>query len=335
MLKNPPKIVAAGDLLADVLAPVDDAFLSSHGFIKGSRQEAKRPILNGLMSKLQGRYTIAPGGSAGNTIIGLAQLGLETAFTSKCGRDQLGRLLRTGMEQYDVNACIAMDDRPTGICLSLVTPDGERTMLVDLAASNALTADDVVPDFFHNAGIAHFEAYMVSRPELLLNLLDRAYDAGCVISLDLGSHNIIREHFAFLQRVITDYVDILIGNYREGAAYTDCGRDEDILRGMRQNTSVAALKKGAQGSVISVGENLIAVVPVNDAARPVIDTTGAGDLWNSGFLYGLAKGLDPETCGKLASVCGYEVSCGMGAQIQPQGWQNVRAYMTKTGLTAG
>lgn len=334
MLKNSPKIVAAGALLADILAPVDDTFLSDHGFIKGSRLATKRPIINGLMSKLQGRYTIAPGGSAGNTIIGAANLGIETAFAAKCGRDQLGRLVCSGIEQHGVNACISQDDLPTGICLSLVTPDGERTMLVDLAASDALSNDYIAPDFFTNAGIAHFEAYMVSTPELLLNLLDRAYDAGCVISLDLGSHNIIREHFDFLQRIIADYVDILIGNYSEGAAYTGFGKDAEILKVMGQNTTVAALKKGGQGGVIFAGGDLIAVAPVNDASRSVIDTTGAGDLWNSGFLYGLATGCDFAAAGRLASVCGYEVCCGMGAQIQPQGWQNVREYMEKTGLTA-
>lgn len=335
MLKNPPKIVAAGAILADILAPVDDAFLNSHGFTKSSRTATRRPILNNLISELKDRYTIAPGGSAGNTIIGAAHLGMKTAFAAKCGQDQLGRMLCNSMEQYGVNARIALGDQPTGICLSLVTPDGERTMLVDLAASDALTADDVTPDFFHNAGIAHFEAYMVSTPELMLNLLSRAHNAGCVISLDLGSHDIICGHFEFLRRIVADYVDILIGNYSEGIAYTGFDNDEDILRVMGQNTAVAALKKGVQGCVVSTNNAFITIASVKNASRPVIDTTGAGDLWNSGFLYGLAMGCNLETAGRLASLCGFEVCCGMGAQIQPYGWQNVHEYMAKTGLIAG
>lgn len=335
MLRNPPHIVAAGAALADVLVLVDDAFLSSRGFVKGSRQIIKRSVLHNLLDELEGRYTIVPGGSASNTIIGAAYLGLKTAFAAKCGRDHLSRLLCDSMAQCGVKTDFAFGDQPTGICLSLVTPDGERTMLVDLAASDALTFADVAPDFFHNAGIAHFEAYMVSSPELMLNLLERAVAAGCMISLDLGSHNIICAHFDFIRRIITDYVDILIGNYLEGMAFTGFDKDEDILRTMRQNTAVAALKKGAQGSIIAAGADFITVAPVNDAERLVIDTTGAGDLWNSGFLYGLAQGYDPATAGGLASICGFEVCCVMGAQIQPQGWQRVHEYMAATGLTAG
>lgn len=332
MLRNPPRIAAVGAALADIVVLVDDAFLGSRGFDKGSRRTIQRSVLNELMAELEGRYTIAPGGSAGNTIIGAAHLGLKTAFAAKCGRGRLSRLLWDCMAQCGVNSS---GDQPTGVCLSLVTPDGERTMLVDLAASDALTAADVAPDFFHNADIAHFEAYMASTPELMLKLLERAAASNCVISLDLGSHSIIHAHFDFIRRVIVDYVDILIGNYHEGMAFSGFDKDEDILRAMRQNTAVAALKKGAQGSLISVGADFISVAPVSDAARPVIDTTGAGDLWNSGFLYGLAQGHDLAAAGGLASICGFEVCCVMGAQIQPQGWQKVHAYMAATGLTAG
>lgn len=335
MLRNPPRIVAVGAALADIVVLVDDAFLSSRGFVKGSRRTIKRSVLNELMAELEGFYTLAPGGSASNTILGAAHLGLKTAFAAKCGHDQLHHVLCDCMAQCGINAQIASGDQPTGVCLSLVTPDGERTMLVDLSASDALTPADVAPDFFHNVGIAHFEAYMAATPELMLNLLERAATSGCVISLDLGCHSIIRAHFDFIRRIIVDYVDILMGNYQEGVAFTGFDKDEDILRAMRQNTTVAALKKGAQGSVISGGADFITVAPVNDAQRPVIDTTGAGDLWNSGFLYGLAQGHDLAATGGLASICGFEVCCVMGAQIEPSGWQKVHAYMAATGLSAG
>lgn len=335
MLRNPPRIVAVGAALADIVILVDDAFLQSHSFVKGSRQTIQRSVLNELMVELMGRYTLGPGGSASNTILGAAHLGLKTAFAAKCGRDQLSQMLCHCMEQYGVSAQIASGGQPTGICLSLVTPDGERTMLVDLAASDTLTYADVAADFFDNAGIAHFEAYMASTPELMLKLLAKAAACGCVISLDLGSHSIVHAHFDFIRRIIVDYVDILLGNYHEGVAFTGFDKDEDILRAMRQNTAVAALKKGAQGSVIAGGVDFITVAPVNDARRPVIDTTGAGDLWNSGFLYGLAQGYDLAAAGELASICGFEVCCVMGAQIEPTGWQKVHAYMAATGLTAG
>lgn len=322
-----------GATLADILAPVADSFLSDHGFVKGARMQSMRPILTGLMAKMQGQYEIVPGGSACNTIIGVAQLGIETAFAAKCGRDQLGALLSQSLKQYGISAVIALDNLPTGICLSLVTPDGERTMLVDLAASDALTIDDIPDDFFMEAGIAHFEAYMASNRELMLDLLDRAYNAGCIISLDLGSFFTVRDHFDFLHHIVADYVDVLIGNHSEGIAFTG-GQNEDnrILDTMAQSTTVVALKKGAAGSLLYADGQTLSIAPVVNSAQTVVDTTGAGDLWNSGFLYGLAMGCDLATCGRLASLCGYEVCCDMGAQIKPAGWQRIQTYMTETGL---
>lgn len=310
--------------MVDILAPVEDAFLSSYGFTKGARLVGKRPILQGLMSKLQGQYQIVPGGSACNTIIGLANLGIETAFAGKCGNDHLGALLTQSLHQNGVSTCMATVSQPTGTCLSLITPDSERTMLVDLAASNTLTAVDVPEDFFNNAGIAHFEGYMVENRDLTLNLLDRAYDAGCLISLDLGSFTIVRAHHDFMRQIVHDYVDILIGNESEGMVYTETVGDEDIIKAMAQNVDIAVLKNGVRGSLIYADGKTVTINAANDPARTVIDTTGAGDLWNSGFLYGLVTGMDLEIAGKLASLCGYEVCCVTGAQIKPEGWQNIQ-----------
>ena len=325
--------MGTGAILADIVAHINEDFLRSHGFIKGERHQSKRPILNGLISKMQGHYEIAPGGSACNTIIGAANLGLETAFAAKCGNDQLGTLIQRHLEQQKIKTNITLDDQPTGICLSLVTPDSERTMLVDLAASNALTVDDIAMDFFQNVGIAHFEAYMASNQTLMLNLLERAYKAGCVISLDLGCCATIREHFAFLQNITLDYVDVLIGNYREGATFTGAVDSKTIVKTIAQNVSIAALKQGANGSLLYVDNDIITIEPVSYTNHPVQDCTGAGDLWNSGFLYGLAMGYNAEACGQLASLCGYEVCCVVGAQIQPPGWQRIQTYLQKNGLT--
>lgn len=325
------KIVGVGAVLADILAPVLDSFISDHGFAKGSRMQSNKPILSGLMTKLQGQYRIAPGGSVCNTIIGASQLGISTAFIAKCGQDQLGKLVCSYLETTGIETHIYVDaGLPTGTCLSLITPDGERTMLVNLAASDALMADDIPADFFVNAGVAHFEAYMASTPALMLNLLERAYDAGCVISLDLGSFSIIKTHLTFLQKITADYVDILIGNLAEGVMYTGRPQENDILVSMAQNVEIAALKKGAQGSVIySKGQKFNIPAVVSSAEQAVMDSTGAGDVWNSGFLYALSCGMDLVAAGNLASRCGYEVCLSLGAQITPERWRLIKQNFLK------
>lgn len=311
--------------LVDIIAPVEDDFLNSLGLLKGARHDGQRKLLKTLMAQLQGHYRLVPGGSACNTIVGAANLGINAAFAGKCGKDKLGALLSNSLAQNGVNAFIAANSAlNTGLCLSLITPDSERTMLTDLGASNTLTAEDVPPDFFNHAGIAHFEAYMVLNRELTLNLLSRAHNAGCIISLDLGSFNIVKEHRGFLREIIDGYVDILIGNYSEGAAYANAAYAVDIIKNMAQNVDIAILKNGDQGSLLYADGSLITVAPVADAARDIVDTTGAGDLWNSGFLYGLLKGYNLETCGKLASLCGFEVCCAVGAQIEANRWQHIK-----------
>ena len=313
-------------MLADVLADVDDVFLEYYGFVKGSRREVFRAVLNGLMAKLAPNYAMAPGGSACNTVMGAARLGAPAAFAAKCGHDHLGAMLQNALNDGGVTAHIATAaNARTGLCVSLITPDCERTMLVDLAASNALTAQDAPPDFFQNAGIAHFEAYMAQNPNLMLSLLDAAYDAGCTISLDLGSFSIIKPNLDFLRRIIADYVDILMGNYAEGRAYAGCNDEAGILAAMGQNVSLAALKKGPLGSALFTNGQITQIAAVNDPARKVIDTTGAGDLWNSGFLYGLLNGYDLAAAGRLASCCGFEVCCRKGAHLEAQDWERVKA----------
>lgn len=316
--------------MVDILAPVEDAFLSNYGFVKGARLVSKRPILQGLMTKLQGQYQIVPGGSACNTIIGLANLGMETAFAGKCGKDHLGALLTQSLNQNGVSTYMATVNQPTGTCLSLITPDSERTMLVDLAAANTLTAEDIPADFFNDAGIAHFEGYMVENRDLTLNLLDRAYDAGCLIALDLGSFTVVRAHHDFIRQIVHDYVDVLIGNESEGMVYTETVGDEDIVKTMAQNVDIAVLKNGVRGSLIHADGKTVTINAASNPTRPVIDTTGAGDLWNSGFLYGVATGMDLQAAGELASLCGYEVCCTTGAQIEPNGWQSIQNYMSET-----
>jgi sugar/nucleoside kinase (ribokinase family) len=175
---------------------------------------------------------------------------------------------------------------------------------------------------FEGAAIAHVEGYLLHNPELLEAALAAAKRAGALVSLDLASYNVVTEALPVLTRLVEAYVDILIANEDEAEAFT--GEDDEMqaLEALGEQAPLAALKVGARGSFLIHDKEVTAVAP-RAGAIPV-DTTGAGDLWAAGFLYGLVKGHPLEKCGELGSACGYEVCQVVGANIPDEGWARVK-----------
>jgi sugar/nucleoside kinase (ribokinase family) len=157
-----------------------------------------------------------------------------------------------------------------------------------------------------------------------------ATSAGARVSLDLASFNVVQEARGFLSDIVKQYVDILIANEDEARAYTGETDPQLAVQALGREVDVAALKIGPRGSLI-VRDGQVVRVPPAGAGRPVVDTTGAGDLWASGFLYGLVEGYPLETCGELGSACGYEVCQVVGASIPEDGWQRIRKLLEKSG----
>lgn len=334
MVANPLKathkrVVSAGSALADVLAYADDDFITSRGYLKGARQTISAETLREFLDILTGGYTVVAGGSACNTVIGCANLGLSAAFAGVCGQDAFGDLLMESLVLNHVENRLRRAEMPTGACLSLITPDRERTMLTNLSASDLLTADDAPPEFFRNAGLAHFEAYMVFDQALTLGLLRRAKAAGCLVSLDLGSHTVVEACRDFIRGIVRDYVDVLLANETEAMAYAQTDNEGAALAVLSRDTRVAAMKLGARGSVIAVGDKRVEIEAARDVFREIVDSTGAGDLWAAGFLYGLVAGHELGICGQLGSLCGLEACCNLGAQLDTSIWP---ALIEKTNL---
>jgi sugar/nucleoside kinase (ribokinase family) len=213
-------------------------------------------------------------------------------------------------------------DLPTGRVLSIITPDAQRTMITYLGASADTHPEEITPECFNDSAVAHMEGYLLFNPDLMTASLKAAKKAGAMVSLDLASFTVVEQSKAILDDIIPNYVDILIANEDEALAYTGREDEAQALARLARHVDIAVLKVGARGSFIQDKDG-VCRIPAHGSGTAV-DTTGAGDLWASGFLYGLVKGYAHEKSGRLASACGYEVCQVVGADIPADGWMRIK-----------
>jgi sugar/nucleoside kinase (ribokinase family) len=224
-----------------------------------------------------------------------------------------------------VEPVLTASDTPTGKVLSVVTPDAQRSMFTYLGASSELAPSGITPDLFQDTAIVMVEGYLLFNQELMVAALDSARAAGAKIALDLASFEVVEASRPVLGSLVTRYVDILIANEDEARAYTGRSDEAGALEALSRDVPVAVLKVGERGSRVAAGGIFHRIEPVT--GKPARDTTGAGDLWASGFLYGLANGYSIEHSGRIASRCGYEVCQVMGAHIPEEGWERIRRLL--------
>jgi len=320
------KVLGAGSPMLDLLVNVDDAFIDSIDGEKGGMNLVSPEELDSILAKSETQsVTKAPGGSAANTIFGLANLGISTALLGKTGVDDEADFYRAQYRDMggDISHLKINKDVPTGKCLSLVTPDSERTMRTDLGAAATLSIEDVTAADFAGFSHVHIEGYMLFNADLTCHILKLAKDANCIISLDLASFEVVNAAKDLLQELLTDYVDIIFANEEEAAAFCGTEDPEKCLDMLSEYSDIVAVKVGKEGAYIKRGNESVKV----DAGPAVaIDTTGAGDLWASGFLYGILNDMSLEDAGKLGSLCGDEVVQVMGAAIPQDGWERVKKF---------
>jgi sugar/nucleoside kinase (ribokinase family) len=320
-------VVGVGNALVDILTHEDDDFLARTGAPKGGMTLVEKDYIDDLLAVTKDQPSYVPGGSACNTIVGVGRLGGKARFIGKCGNGHLGKLFREDLVKQRVEPHLVDSDDPTGRCLSVITPDSQRSMFTYMGASGQTQPDEIAAANFSNAAVAHVEGYLLHNPELLEAALAAAKRAGAFVSLDLASFNVVAEALPVLTRLVEAYVDILIANEDEAEAFTGEGNEMKALKAMGNKASLAALKVGARGSFLIHGGEVTRVIP-RTGATPV-DTTGAGDLWAAGFLYGLVKGHSLQKCGELGSVCGYEVCQVVGASIPDAGWDRVMKLLAE------
>ena len=320
------KILGVGSPMLDLLVNVDDAFIDTVDGEKGGMELVAPELLDSILTKSGTEAVSAPGGSAANTIFGLAHLGMATALLGKTGDDEQAKFY---LQQYSAmggdTSCIKVNpDVPTGRCLSMVTPDSERTMRTDLGAAMTLATEDITAADFAGISHVHVEGYMLFNPELTLHILKLAKEAGCIISLDMASFEVVNASKNILPDLLNNYVDIIFANEEEAAAFCGSNDPETALAEFAKFADTVAVKVGKDGAFI-LHQN--EKVKVDAQIVNAVDTTGAGDLWASGFLYGFLNGKSLAESGAIGAQTGAAVVQIMGAAIPDEKWQEIKSQL--------
>ncbi len=320
-------VVGVGSALIDILAHEDDTFVERVGAVKGGMTYVDKEIIDHTVDLATQAPAIVPGGSACNTMVGIGELGGRARFVGKCGNGPMGKLFQSELKKHSVEPRLFSSDSPTGRVLSIITPDAQRSMLTYLGASAEASPEELAAVSLDDAAIVHIEGYLLFNRELILAVLEASKKAGARISLDLASFNVVEEARDILPDIIAQYVDILIANEDESLAYTGIRDEAKALEALGRHVDLAVLKLGAQGSRIAFQNEHLAIPSHGDGCA--VDTTGAGDLWASGFLFGLVNQMPLVQCGNLGSQCGHAVCQVVGANIPAEKWGTICEGMEK------
>jgi len=315
------KVLGIGNALVDIMITLpDDDFLVQHQLPRGSMQLVDKDRSDRIMKSVSGfPTTIASGGSAANTINGLARLGVETGFIGSLGKDELGNHFINDFLKNEVIPHISYSESHSGKAIAMVSPDGERTFATYLGAAIELNASHIDEAVMSEYNIVHIEGYLLQNYALIEEAITKAMGKGVIVSLDLASYNVVEQHIDFLKRLIPGRVDILFANEEEALALTGA-TEEEALKSMAKMVPLSVLKTGARGSMIFDRKE---ITYVNALPSECKDTTGAGDLYAAGFLYGMIMGESLAECGRYGSLLSGHVIREIGAKISESNWKNI------------
>ncbi len=302
-------VVGIGNAIVDVIAHVDEAFIAANSLNKGIMTLIDADRATGLYSVMPPAIE-ASGGSAANTMAGIASFGGSAAYVGKVRSDQLGEVFRHDIRavgvHYDVP--LAANGLPTARCLILVTPDAERTMNTFLGISSLLEPDDVDDELVASAGVVYCEGYLWdvdSAKAAIVKAMDIGKRSGAKVALTLSDGFCVDRHRGEWLDLVTNYVDIVFANEAEILSLYQVDDVEEAIRRVQGHAEVACVTRGARGSTIVTSSGEQVQVPSWNAGQ-VLDTTGAGDLYAAGFLHGYTTGRDLFASGWLGSVAAGE-----------------------------
>ncbi|NQU32312.1 MAG: adenosine kinase [Bacteroidetes bacterium] len=316
------KILGIGNALVDVLTQLEnDELLVELKLPKGSMQLVDAIKSSQIQEQSKDlEKQMASGGSAANTIHGLAKLGVETAFIGTVGKDETGDFFHNDLVGNNIVPHLIKSDSPSGVANAMISRDGERTFGTFLGAAIELSADSLNDDHFRGYDILHVEGYLVQNHELLEAILATAKKNGLKVSIDLASYNVVEDNLDFLKEMVAKYVDIVFANEEEAKAFTGL-EPEEALHEISKVCDIAIVKVGGKGSMVKQGDTI-----VNIGVREInpIDTTGAGDLYAAGFLYGLINKYDFKKSGEIGSLLASTVIGTIGAKISEEDWAKIK-----------
>ncbi len=317
-------ILGIGNALTDILAVLpDDTLLREFHLPIGSMQHVDKETGDKIWTALRplGVHYVA-GGSAANTITCAAILGMPSGFIGKVGDDELGHLFQSDQEQYGVRCNLLKGRDPSGRSMVFISgPNAERTFAVYLGAALELVPEDLRPEYFEGYDYFHIEGYLVQNQALIRRAVEMAKAAGCIISIDMASYNVVESNATFLHDLIDRYVDIVFANETESKAFTKKENPREALDEIAGSCKIAVVKVGKDGSWVKSGDEVhfIEAWP----ASPV-DATGAGDTYAAGFLYAHAQGYPLEVCGEIGSIIAAKVVEVIGTKIDIPRWRDAK-----------
>jgi sugar/nucleoside kinase (ribokinase family) len=315
------KVLGMGNALVDILIRIDgDHFLAKHELPKGSMQLVDYPKASAVLEDGKSfPISKASGGSAANTIHGLAKLGIETAFLGKVGQDELGNFFKDDLIQNGVESKLLSSDTQSGMAVALISPDAERTFGTFLGAAVELSPEDLKAELFAGYDVFYIEGYLVQNHALIERAVQLAKEAGSKVCLDLAAYNVVEANLEFLKNLASK-VDIVFANEEEAKALTQM-EPEEALHHIAESAQIAVVKLGSKGSLVKT-EGKVYTAGVIQANS--IDTTGAGDLYAAGYLYGMAQGYSPDRCAEIGAITAGNVIEVIGPKMDDARWQNIK-----------
>ncbi len=316
------KILGMGNALVDIMVRIEnDQVIHDFELLKGGMKLVDEKFIQRLMDAIKHLpVEHAPGGSAANTMNGVSNLGMETGFIGKVANDPFGRIMEDDMKKNGINPLLLKGKAPTGLAVALVSHDSERTFAVNLGCAIELSPGDLSSNMFAGYDFFHIEGYLVQNHELLSRAVLLAKENNVKVSLDLASFDVVQDNLGFLKDIITNYVDIVFANEEEAMAFT--GLEPKLaLHEISKTSDVSIVKIGKKGSLIK-HKDKVHTIGVIEAKS--IDTTGAGDLYAAGFLFGLAKNLPMEKCGRIGTLLAGKVIEVLGAKMTDNTWATIK-----------
>lgn len=316
-------VLGVGSPIVDSLAFVDDEFLEKIDGEKGGMELVDETYLGDLLNKLDDPPVKHSGGAAANTVFALSRLGVSSAFLGMLGTDEDAEFYKNEYAKIGGNGSRFKTTKkaPTGQCVSLITPDSERTLRTHLGAAASFAPEVISDEDFLDVRHVHIEGYLLFKPELMLAALRGAKKAHCTVSFDFGSFEVVKAARDILPEILHHYIDIVFANEEEAAAYHGNGNYLEALNRIGDVAEVAVLKLGSKGSRIKQNGRAETIKPIR--VENPIDTTGAGDYFAAGFLYGYLNGYPLAECGKMGSILGGEVIRHVGTHLPSETWTKI------------
>jgi sugar/nucleoside kinase (ribokinase family) len=318
-------IIGVGSALVDATVVVEDSFLEAEQLPKGGMTLVEADRSSALLASLADRpVSYCPGGAAANVMTAFAMCGGASGFIGKIGRDAAGAVFSKKTRESGVHFFeLLTESINTGLVLSLVTPDGQRTFATHLGASTEMQTSEITEAVLDSAPLLFLEGYLSFNRPLFLHILRLGKSLGKKIAMDLASFTVVEGQQDFFRDILAEYIDIVFANEEESEAFSGLS-GEAGLEPLSACCPLAVVKEGGKGSFIQHGDERIQIDAFGVTPK---DTNGAGDAYAGGLLYGFSKGCSMEQCGKLASKAGALVVSQVGARLESIGRAELKSYV--------